>query len=103
MARQASAEKGMGMRSYREIAHEAGASVEDVREAMRNARKRSIPFCRTYDDFRNPPNPLDWLAGWGRMKVVEDVFWSTWIHDVSGRGRTREGAVIGALSHVRRS
>lgn len=91
------------MRSYREVAYDAGASVEDVREAMRNARKHSIPYCRTYNDFKNPPNPLDGPAGWSRMEVVEDVFWSTWVHDTPGRGRTREEAVIDALSHVRRS
>ena len=46
------------MRSYRDLAEEAGVTVEAVRDAMGRAERHEIPYTRMYDDFRNPPRPL---------------------------------------------
>ena len=45
------------MRSYRDLAEEAGVTVEAVRDAMGRAERHEIPYTRMYDDFRNPPRP----------------------------------------------
>lgn len=88
------------MRSYRELAEEAGVTVGAVRDAMGRAERREIPYTRTYDDFRNPPNPLDGPAGYGRAETAYDVVWvvrDQWGRSVDGYGRTREEAVLTAL------
>ena len=46
------------MRSYKDLAEEAGATVEAVRDAMGCAERREIPYTRMYDDFRSPPYPF---------------------------------------------
>ena len=46
------------MRSYRDLAEEAGVTVEAVRDAMGRAERHEIPYTRMYDDFRNPPRPF---------------------------------------------
>lgn len=91
------------MRSYKEIARETGHSVADVREAMNNAEKREVPYCRTYDVFDNPPSQL--LQGpsrYGRQEIAYDIYWvvlDKWrLEHVEGSGRTKEEAVIDALN-----
>ena len=90
------------MKSYREIANETNTTIDDVREAMGNAYKRETPYVRYYDDYDNPPSPLDGPAGYGRAETAFDVMWvvlDKWqLRDVCGSGRTREDAVIDALT-----
>lgn len=95
------------MRSYRELAEEAGVTVGAVRDAMGRAERREIPYTRTYDDFRNPPNPLDGPAGYGRAETAYDVIWvvrdqwgrfgrRAWTHARGGRaGRVTPGRMNG--------
>lgn len=90
------------MKSYLEIAEETGATVADVREAMNNAEKREVPYCRTYDDFDNPPSQLQGPSGYGRQETAYDVYWVVLdkylLRNVEGSGRTREDAVVDALN-----
>ena len=90
------------MRSYSEIAEETNTTIADVREAMNNAEKRETPYVRYYDDYKNPPSRFDGLAGYGRAEVAYNVHWvvlDKWqLRDVCGSGRTREDAVIDALT-----
>lgn len=46
------------MRSYRDLAEDAGVTVEAVRDAMGRAERHEIPYTRMYDDFGNPPRPF---------------------------------------------
>lgn len=88
------------MRSYKDLAEEAGVTVEAVRDAMGRAERREIPYTRMYDNFRNPPNPLDGPAGYGRAETAYDVVWvvmDRWGRSADGHGRTREEAVLDAL------
>ena len=87
------------MRSYRDLAEEAGVTVETVRDAMERAERREIPYTRMYDDFRNPPMPFG-PGRYGRAEIAYDVAWvvrDQWGRSVDGYGRTREEAVLAAL------
>ena len=87
------------MRSYRDLAEEAGVTVEAVRDAMGRAERHEIPYTRMYDDFRNPPRPVR-TGRYGRAETAYDVVWGgrdQWGRSVDGYGRTREEAVLAAL------
>lgn len=88
------------MRSYRDLAEEAGVTVEAVRDAMERVERREIPYTRTYDDFRNPAQLLGGPGRYGRAETAYDVVWivrDQWGRSVDGHGRTREEAVLAAL------
>lgn len=88
------------MRSYKDLAEEAGATVEAVRDAMGCAERREIPYTRMYDDFRSPPYPFGGPDRYGRAETAYDVVWvvrDQWGRSVDGHGRTREEAVLAAL------
>ena len=55
------------MRSYRDLAEEAGVTVEAVRDTMGRAERHEIPYTRMYDDFRNPPRPGQIRTGRDRL------------------------------------
>lgn len=87
------------MRSYRDLAEEAGVTVEAVRDAMGRAERHEIPYTRMYDDFRNPPRPFG-PGRYGRAETAYDVVWvvrDQWGRSVDGHGRTCEEAVLAAL------
>lgn len=62
------------MRSYRDLAEEAGVTVEAVRDTMGRAERHEIPYTRMYDDFRNPPRPFG-PGRYGRAEIAYDVVW----------------------------
>lgn len=95
------------MRSYKDLAEEAGVTVEAVRDAMGRAERHEIPYTRMYDDFRNPPRPFG-PGRYGRAETAYDVVWvvrdqwgrfgrRVWAHARGGRaGRVAPGRMIRA-------
>lgn len=92
------------MKSYREIAEKTGATIADVREAMNCAKKREVPYSRTFEDFDHPAGyDYPCIASYGREEIAYDVHWVVLdkyqLRYVEARGRTREEAVINALNN----